>query len=178
MWFKRIKAWFIEFSHMMRYHQITKSAAQLTEHQPSRKVCETLFNELRPEQFKAYNPFHGSSHALSPLYPGIETYTAKMKELTRLIKQDRSIPPDWNDSTPVDTVVDRFFVSNDGFYLDVIKAVSDFKEAGLQLCIAMQPADTETHGVYEHNLRMLTKLFVNMRHTATALMTVSLTKNA
>lgn len=178
MWFKQIQLWFTKLGHMMRFHNIGKETSQLTEHQPSRKLCEALFTELSPAQFKEYEPYVGGSHAMSPLYPGIELYTAKMKELTRLVKQDRTIPPDWNDAVMLDTVVDRFFVSTDGYYLDIIKAVTDYKEAGLQLCIAMTPSDTETYGVHEHNLRMLTKLFVNMRHTTTALINVSLTKNA
>jgi hypothetical protein len=178
MWYNTIRTWFGKFRQMMEYHQIKKDVSQLTEYQPSRQLCEKLFMQLNPVHFLEYEPFLGISCTITPLYSNIEIYTLKLKEFTRLVKQERPISPDWNaDIIAVDTNMDRFFISTDGYYLDLVKSVSIFKEAGLQLCTTMNASDIETHGVQEHNLRILTKLFVNMRHTTTALINVSLTKN-
>lgn len=178
MWFKRLTAWFQKFNQMVKYHQIVNEAKELSVHQPNRKLCETLFTELRPIQFNNYSPSTGVVVVIAPLYTDIDTYTLKMKEFARLIKQGRSIPSDWNDTAAVEMSIDRFFTTKDGYYSNVVQSVSAFKDAGLQLCLLLTPADTETVGVYEHNLRILTKLFINMRHTTTTLINVSLTKNA
>jgi len=170
--------WFEKFLRMMRFHQIVKDTAKLSAQKPNRQVCEDLFVQLEAKHFKAYHPHTGMSVKFTPLYPTIDSYTSKLRELHRLVKQDKAIPPDWNDGANIEVSVDRFMISSDGFYLDITQAVSDFKDAGYQLCISMKDSDTESHGVQEHNLRMLTKLFINLRPTVLTLINVSLTKNA
>lgn len=170
--------WFDKFLRMIRFHQTVKDTSQLSEHKPGRQICEELFSQLDPKQFKGYNPYYGMGVKFYPLYPNIDSYTNKLKELNRLIKQEKPIPPDWNDSVENEVSVDRFMISSDGFYTDILQSVSQFQEAGYNLCLSLKESDTEQFGMQEHNLRVLTKLFVNMRSTATILINVSLTKNA
>lgn len=175
MWFEKIKLWFKYLFRIMRYQQILKESSLLSDKLPQRKLCIALLNELSEEHFFSYKPTNGKSVRNDFLYPSIDLYSRKMKEFTRYIKEEKAIPPDWYTELITQQSVDQFLSSSDGYYVDVPKAITQFRQAGLQLCEALKESDTATYGIYEHNLRILTKLFVNLRHIAKDLINISLT---
>lgn len=155
-----------------------KRAAQVVivpeSHKPERKLCVELLQQLNVQQFALYQSSVGMEATVVPHFPNIEDYTTTLKEITKAIKAGRHILTERIKPSEARLTVDRFLVSNDGFYLDVEKAVGRFKEAALGLCTAMEPSDTEDSGYYEHHLRVLTKLFINLRQTTSGLIEVSL----
>ena len=169
MWLKRIY-------YCMRYKRLQHTLNALPQHKPNRAVCEALIKELQSTFFRMYHPNQGIGTGVTPLFKTIDAYTQKLKELSRLIKDQKPIPPDWSEGTNASRItVDRFLTSADGYYLDVVKAVAEFQAASLNFCQLMEESDTATHGVYEHNLRILTKLFINLRFVTQQLIEVSLT---
>lgn len=154
---------------LLRRHQ------QLSPQHPNRNACEQMVELLRPDFFQQYRPSQGKIEC-DFFYPNVEAYTTKLKELNKTIKDKRPIQSDWaGDIKVTRNTVDAFLVSDDGYYINPEQAVSNFKAASLELCQRMQVSDTAAHGVDEHNLRMLTKLFINLRVVHQRLIEVSLT---
>lgn len=159
----------------LRYSFIANYARrQLSKTKPNRQHCEDLLKELSVERFKQYQPSVGLGVSIRTRYPNIESFTQKLKETTRLIREEKMIPVDWVASEELVIPVDRFMTSSDGYYLDVAEAVAHFKAQGMKLCEEMKDSDTATFGLAEHNLRMLTKLFINLRDVTTTLIETSL----
>lgn len=172
-----ISLWYKKLSLYVRLWRISKSATTLSHYKPNRQLCENLFTELHPHLYENYTPSTGLSVFISVYYENIESYTQKLKELSRQLMTDKPIAPDWGGQSETSISVDRFLTTSDGFYTDVQKALVDFKEAGLQLCALMRESDTAAYGLHEHNLRMLTKLFINLRAVLVQLIEVSLTNS-
>lgn len=171
MWLKRIISY-------LRYRKIKQSATHIPINKPSRALCEELLNQLDVELFaNTYRPNRGMSVAISVPYKSIEAYVSALKEFNYLIKNEYPISPDWNaNDVEYHTTLDRFLSSSkDGYYLDLERILGKFKHEALLLCQLMKESDTATYGLHEHNLRMLTKLFINMRSLLTQLVDVSLT---
>lgn len=168
MWLKQLLSY-------LRFKYLLHTQRDLPVRQPNRPACEAWVHELRSEYFRQYVATIGMHTKIQTPYPSIETYTKIMRELARLIKEEKPLSPDWCTGQEFEMSFDRFLISTDGCYLNTEDAVSKFKEAALKLCHAMRPADTATHGVYEHNLRMLTKLFINLRVLTREMVKVSLT---
>jgi hypothetical protein len=111
------------------------------------------------------------------LYGNIDTYIDKIKELTKTIKQGKHIPADWYGITPQQVSLDDFLTkASTGYYVDIVKELNALKEVGLKLCASLLLADSEETGMYEYNLRVLTRLFVNLRQLLMLLLNVSLIK--
>ena len=72
--------------------------------------------------------------------------------------------------------VDRFLLSSTGYYIDNEREIAQLKNNVLELCALMIVSDTATHGLDEHNLRMLTKLFIDIKEIGTKLLEVSVNK--
>lgn len=158
----------------IRAKRALKRAKAITGQRPERAALQELFTYLRPELFTAYKVHSGASTRMAVWTPNIDAYTSKLKEATALVAREQAVRPTWvGDAPHRDVSVDRFLESHDGYYVDQFKAVSEFRSAVLALCHALQPSDHLQYGVYEHNLRMLTRLLVNLRAVGIALMEVS-----
>jgi hypothetical protein len=140
---------------------------------PNRQLCHDLLTQLSPALFRDYQPSMGLATMVAVPYPNVEAYTLKLKDAARVIKAGHYLSPDWFSTETFDINLDRFLISDDGFYINHEEAITKFKGAGLQLCQLMEASDTAQHGIHEHNLRMLTKLFINMRILTTQLIAAS-----
>jgi len=173
MWFTNL---FTKFFARKRLKTLIELQKDLSPLQPNRRACQAMLTQLRPDFFYHYNPRQGAQR-VEFFYANIEEYTNKLKEINRQIRNEKAISPDWLAEIRHSVkTVDSFFVSADKHYLDPAKAVAEFKLYALELCHLMQESDTAAHGLHEHNLRMLTQLFVNLRVVTRRLVETSLTK--
>lgn len=169
MWFTKLKA-------RRRIKRLLKEQLTVPANKPSRQVCRALIKELHEELFRFYKPAMGKTRMGVFLYPNIDLYTVKLREYYHLVVREKPIPNDWSEGLQeVHTSVDWFLTSADGFYLNVELAVSQFRQAALLLLEALAQADDVDYGVYEHNFRMLSKLFINLRSVTEDLIAVSIT---
>jgi hypothetical protein len=157
-----------------RAKRLQRAVAKTSTLNPNRQLCEAILKEIQPQNFLRYSPQMGMAMRFTTIYPNVEVYVQKLQDFARLIQQEQLIPPELSLVEEIDMPVDRFFVSSDRYYIDPSRAVAQLKVAGLQLCELMKNSDTETEGYYEHNLRMLTKLFINLQGVSLALVNVSL----
>jgi hypothetical protein len=170
MWFKKLIA-------LIRYKFILKKFSNVSAVKPERKFCEKLFNELNVDLFIFYKNANGSMVQLETYFPNIDQYTKKIAEIIQQLRQEKAITPEWYDRGEGNISLDRFLVSEDGYYFSNLSyELVRFKQNVLTLCQLMEKSDTETYGLYEHNLRMLTKLFINLRNIAMVMINVSLTR--
>ena len=158
-----------------RLKQLKSLSSNLSSFTPGRQLCEAIVEELSPGMFTRYSSVQGSTVLINPVYNNIEEYTNTLKKLVReLTDETKALPTSWGLVEEQYISVDQFFNTKDGCYLNVEQAITDFKEAAMQFCTIMEDSDTVDVGIPDHNLRILTKLFVNLRSVTLALINVSL----
>lgn len=159
-----------------RFRQAQMAMKTISNHKPERRLCESLLYTLQPRNFERYKPSAGLAVQIAPLYPNVDSYTKHLKDIANLAVQEKPIDAALLSSETISVSVDRFLVTADGFYTPPVRAIENFQIAGLRLCNAMMRADTDEAGIYEHNLRVLTKLLINLRLVTFKLIEVSLAK--
>lgn len=174
VWIKRIQSRLHEHNVRVKYEGIRKQQQALPDKKPNRKHCLEILLMLNSEKFRGYTPHYGRQVSLCVDIANLEAFTKKLLDTSALVVRESPVPPSWMKTDEVSVPFDRLFVSNDGFYLDVASAVARFQKAGVKLCELMEQSDSATHGIYEHNFRMLTRLFVQLREVSTCLVEVSL----
>jgi hypothetical protein len=140
---------------------------------PNRRLLVMLLNELRPEAFSNYRPTTGLTESLNVRYSDIGNYIEKIVLTNAILRKKEGLPNTWDTGKENETTLDKWLVA-DGYYVDVVMAISDFKNNALMMCELMADSDTAQYGVPEHNLRMLTKMFVNATHVTKKLIEISL----
>jgi hypothetical protein len=141
--------------------------------QPNRLLVYALLKQLNPQLFERYSGSQGQVRHLQVYYPTIDAYVRALGEASQLVMTDQPIPHDWLKPELHRVSLDRFLTSADGYYLNPRHAVERFQTVALQLCEALEASDEVTYGVPEHNLRMLTRVLVNLQSLTTALIEVS-----
>lgn len=174
-WFKRIVQQLrgVETPHQ-QYETLKLQYKDQSSIKPNRKQCAELLRLLDPEQYRQYSPHYGRSIMLSAETQNLETFTKKLQDTSAMVIRDARIPNDWVKTDEVAVAFDRLFVSNDGYYMEVAPMVAKFKVAAVRLCELMEGSDNATHGIHEHNFRVLTRLFVQLREISTSMLEVSL----
>lgn len=172
-WYNQIRQ-YLRKHNIRANHEALKLRYRDTERKPNRKQCADIVSLIDAKQYRNYKPAYGRALVLSVDYPNLEAFTKKILDTSSLVLQERPVPAGWIKLDEQVVPFDRLFVSNDGFYLDVANTVTKFQTAALRLCELMEASDTASHGIYEHNFRMLTRLFIQLREVSTSLLEVSL----
>jgi hypothetical protein len=144
------------------------------ESKPSRKLCLELLDRLEPTRFKRYRPFTGAVTTFDALYHNIDLYTLKLRYFADHIEGGKHVTPAMVEITTMNVTVEKFFLTSANHYQDPVVAVRNLTEQARRLCVLMAPSDTASYGPFEHNLRMLRQLFVNLRVLLVTLIEVSL----
>lgn len=155
------------------WRRLLGQQAPNTRPQPDRLKCLQLFRRLQPAVFHHYSARLGQTIPLAVLYPRIDQYTDALKEASQMVRLDRAIPADWPSREEHRVSLDRFLTSMDGYYLNPQDVVTRFQSVAVELCEAMEASDELTYGVPEHNLRMLTRVLINLQTVAQALLDAS-----
>lgn len=171
MWLKKI---FLKWK--IDKLDLNSAGNKTLKYKPNRQLCEEIFNKLDPGLFKNYNPSAGLSSFINVTYITIGEYNTKIKETNNLLKQDLAVASSWIKRDITLISVDRFLLSSTGYYIDNEREIAQLKNNVLELCALMIVSDTATHGLDEHNLRMLTKLFIDIKEIGTKLLEVSVNK--
>lgn len=166
--------WWQRWRLRWRMKQVKRASAGASDQRPERALCEQLLLLLPVQQYLHYSASAGLSVYTGSMYANVEVYSKKLREVYAVVKQEKVIDPAVVAAEEVTMSVDRFLVSADGYYTNPVTAVANFRAAALQLCKAMRPADDQQFGVYEHNLRVLTRLFINLRFVTIDLIDVAL----
>lgn len=169
MWFKR-------WVQRIRLYLIRRKYRNASPLQPNRKQCEELLSLFDPDSFAVYDPVAASVVALSIGFPNIVELAEKIEKTSLLLVEEKPIPRSWLKLTEREVSLDRFISIRGDHYINVVESVARFKKAGLELCALMQKSDTETAGIHEHNLRMLTRLFQTMQGLTIQLLDYGLAK--
>ncbi|WP_144106720.1 hypothetical protein [Paraburkholderia sp. BCC1886] len=159
--------------HRAMSQALRSEAQEQSNFQPNRKLLENLLLHLDVGLFEDYRHSYGAGRAISTLFPKIDLYNAELLKLKAAVARESILGHQWSTIDTQQVPLSQFFTSHDGFYLDVPKELITFKENALILCRLMQSSDTADFGLHEHNLRMLTKLLVNLRQIAVALIDLS-----
>jgi hypothetical protein len=142
---------------------------------PNRKQCAELLRLLNPDQYQDYAPHYGRNVSMSVETQNLEAFTKKLQDACAMVIREYRIPNDWVKTGEVTVAFDKLFISNGGYYItDFAQAVAKYKVAASRLCELTEASDEATHGIHEHNFRVLSRLFVQMRELTTSMLEVSL----
>lgn len=158
-----------------RFTKTSQEIATNEKKEPQRVLAAKMLAEIDSTRFGDYHSSSGESTPLSAPDKCMDDYIERIKSVTKIVQKEAALPSIDISPEMKELTVDSFLVSADGYYLDAEKAIERFKQAGLNLCQAMEPSDTAEYGVYEHNRRIASKLFTNIREVAKTMVEVSLT---
>lgn len=171
-----LSAWFHTWRLRRQATRLLQASRDIKTVHTQRFICEKLLAMLDPQRFARYRADIGAGVRIHVFARNVEQYADLLRRASaEVIKEAPMNPASWGSYAGESNIpVDRFLVSSDGYYIDYPKAIAAFRNAGLQLCQALEPSDEAEYGVYEHNLRVLTKLLQNLREVTAALLDVSL----
>ncbi len=164
-----LKQWWKKRSLNKRFERVTRDFLELNDNKPERKLCERLLTELQPEWYLKYNVSVGAQVKLSSSFKNLDSMTKYIKNIARLIHRDTLSVVDAQTMEANAYSVDRFLITDAGFYQEPMFAVRQFQEAGLNLCRALESSDTDKDSIAHFQLRVATKLLVEMRKVTYAL---------
>jgi hypothetical protein len=155
------------------YATLKSFTLSLSNHNPSRSTLQSLLNTLDVSKFERFRNSHAVGVTINPFYATIDAYNREIKIINSQLAKVTALPTTWATLDNRATGLDQFFTSADGFYLNVQQALASFKRDALILCALMETSDNAALGIDEHNLRMLTRILVNLRHLVVTLIDVS-----
>jgi len=173
-WVMRVTQGLRDHNTRAQYEGLKVKLKAIPEKKPHRQSCEEILGLLEPDKYVGYQPYYAKQVKLSEDIANLEAFTKKLLDTSAMVLKEQPIPTGWMRPDEVVVPFDRLFVATGGYYLDVAGTVHKFKVAGLRLCELMKESDTATHGIHEHNFRMLSRLFVQLRELSTCLVEVSL----
>jgi len=174
MWVKykmRLTKWFLRG----RFNRTKKQIENQRELMNERGRCTVMLNEITTAQFALYHVSSGNAYTVKVPERSIDGYIERLRKARTTVHLDRILNANDFNWDAVTVTVDEFFISSDGYYQDVEKAVERLKKAALDLCAESEKTDDAEYGIHEHNRRLLTKLFINLQELSEALIDVSLT---
>lgn len=171
LWVMKLKQWWFK----RRYLQVRMLSPKLTDYKASRQALESLLEHLDEKRFVHFTQADAIGTQFGAYYNTIDEYRQQMKQVALQFMNEQMIQTSWADQTERVVKLERFLTSKDGFYLDVVSAIHDFKHEALILCALMEKSEQAQWGVQDHNRRMLLRFFANLRQLTTSLVDVSLT---
>lgn len=166
MWFKKLIT-LIKFKLLQRRYKHEVAANE------ERKYCEELLKLINASAFKRYDPQKIGTINLRSLYPNIDAFTLKINDTNALILQGVKVPNKWISTDLQRVSFDSFLCSKENYYLDPLKEIEKFKIAALRLCELMAESDSAKYGIYEHDLRILGRMFLNIREISISIITLT-----
>lgn len=137
---------------------------------PARQLTCALLSELSPEFFERYSPDMASGTTIITSFDSLGQLVKKIKETNRIIKEEKPIPNGWIDPGAKPIGLDGFLTVDSGYYVSPVAFVPAFISVGTELCELMSVSDEIDVGLPEHNLRMLTGLFTEIRTVCVSLL--------
>lgn len=134
-----------------------------------RGEIEELLESIDLKRYTRYVPSDGLWVDIEVPWGSIDVYIRKLRYVAHVVAKGRDLDKDWYPETITELSLDRFFLTVDGKYLDRTVAVSELREAGLSLCKALEPIDSDPFGPLSHYNRLLLRLMVNLKNLAKAL---------
>lgn len=165
--------WLKKLILLWRLRELKQECLKASPFKANRALCHKLLTALPDNAFETYRPSDSLGLSLTIQYPDIETMVQKIKESCRMVREQKPIPTDWSNKTETSVALDRFISTQAGYYSNPATTVRRYKKQALELCELMAVSDTETVGLPEHNLRMLTKLFIDIRMVTSQLLELS-----
>lgn len=142
-----------------------------------RQLCELKLKKLQLMRFELYSPELHGQQIVPALFSTLSVYAKEMRMITKVVEEGNMILPQMVNLQESKVTLDSLLCTGGGFYEDPVNSVASFNTAGLALCQALASSDQATHGLEEHNKRMLTKLFDNMSILLDVMLNISLTKS-
>ncbi|MBB5409284.1 hypothetical protein HDG34_003225 [Paraburkholderia sp. HC6.4b] len=175
-----MQSWRFRLSHWFRSKRTDRLVTRLireeramSSHEAGRAMLEVLCQCLDIERFQRFGLSDSFGFDIRPFYATIGQYCDELKAINARLATGTPLPPQWAMLDGNATTLDRFFESKEGFYINVPEHLARFKNEILILCTLMRESDGAETGIHQYNLRMLTRVFVNLRRLVIVLIGMS-----
>ncbi|WP_233874274.1 hypothetical protein [Paraburkholderia adhaesiva] len=175
-----MRSWQIQFRHWFRGKRCARHLARLiaqeqalSSHEAGRAVLQALCQCLDMERFQNFHLSDSFGFSIRPFYATIGLYCSELRIINARLASGAPLSTQWATLEGRATTLDRFFESKEGFYVDVPEHLACFRAEILHLCHLMRESDSVQTGIHPYNLRMLTRVFVNLRRLMIVLIEMS-----
>lgn len=165
--------WFHRQHTGRRITRLIREERSLSSHEAGRATLEALCHCLDIEAFRNFRLSDSFGFGIEPLYTTIGQYCVELRTINARLASGVPLSTQWAMLEGNATTLDRFFESKEGFYIDVPDHLARFKSEILILCTLMCESDGAETGMHQYNLRMLTRVFVNLRRLVIVLIEMS-----
>jgi hypothetical protein len=162
-WRFQLNRWFRDKRTRRRVTRLIRKEHALSSHEAGRETLEALCQCLDIEKFLDFRLSDSFGFGIQPCYATIGQYCSELKAINARLASGVPLPAQWAMLEGNATTLDRFFESKEGFYINVPEHLARFKSEILILCALMRESDGAQTGIHQYNLRMLTRIFVNLR---------------
>ena len=156
-----------------RVARLIREEHALSSHEAGRAMLEALCECLEIERFRDFRLSDSFGFGIEPFYATIGQYCTELKAINARLATGAPLPTQWATLEGNATTLDRFFESKEGFYINVPEHLARFRSEILILCALMRESDGAETGIHQYNLRMLTRVFVNLRRLVIVLIGMS-----
>jgi hypothetical protein len=175
-----MQSWRIQLRHWCRdkragrrMTRLIRQERALSAHEAGRATLEALTGCLEPARFKNFRLSDSFGFGIQPFYGTIVQYCAELRTINSRLASGAPLSTQWALLEGSATTLDRFFESKEGFYINVPDHLTRFRSEVLMLCTLMRESDGAETGIHQYNLRMLTRIFVNLRRLMIVLVDMS-----
>jgi hypothetical protein len=144
--------------------------------------CEktlALLGLLKAEQYKTYHPKHGTAVEVKLLHSNVEEFVENLRDIDYKLKARGYVTQESVRTERRPTNLENYFVTKDGFILDLHVGMLNFKHYATSVCdhLTMQrEGGDEKRRHFEHNQRMLTHVLADIQVLSRALLSIAYQK--
>lgn len=172
-WRLQLTRWFPGNRTYRRVTRLIREEHALSSHEAGRAMLEALCQCLEIEKFHDFRLSDSFGFGIQPFYATIGQYCSELKVINARLASGVPLSTQWAMLEGTAITLDRFFESKEGFYINVPDHLARFRSEILILCTLMRESDGADSGMHQYNLRMLTRIFVNLRRLVIVLIEMS-----
>lgn len=136
-----------------------------------RADCEKILLMLEPLLENEYDPKKAFDVTIKVTKTDFYQLTYQLRGINNDLSRERSLSANDCGGEVVEIGFDSLFISNTNHYIPWSQVHSFFQEA-MKVCTLTKGHEESTYGPKEHNLRMLSPVFLNIKNVSTSLISI------
>lgn len=167
----RLKHWFNSRVHAL----LSSSIPPAIEEKSTLEQCLYALVHLDVDWYRNYQNTYGSGLYVETPYKSLDLMTIALIDHRDAIRLSGEITRSLLSTQSVSILINRFFVSHDGYYQNVEQLLRSFQTEAILLCKQLQLVENATSDQiarHDYNLRLLTPLLVSIKELCLTLMEI------
>lgn len=135
-----------------------------------------LLDLLKAEQYTNYHPKHGLAVEVKLLHNNVEEFVENLRDIDYKLKARGYVTQESVKTERRLTNLENYFVTKDGFILDLHMGMLNFKHYATSVCnhlTSQAETNVDNRRHFEHNQRMLTHVLADIQVLSRALLSIA-----